>query len=197
MLKQENYAEKNPPFIPCIDRRVKTLNMKGMKNMEIQITQDIRKYKTKDIGNFSFKEAGFLAVGIGAGFLVYKLTGNMEGAVLPMMIVFVIGFFKPFGMTFPQFLKTVVKESILTPRIYINESDFEYAPDDTDFVKLQKENINVGLKRFNEQLAEEQSEFSFPLLEEDEEVAVSEEWHVIQTNTPVKYTKAEKLRIAK
>ena len=42
--------------------------------MEIQITQDIRKYKTKDIGNFSLKEAGFLATGIGLGFLVYKIT---------------------------------------------------------------------------------------------------------------------------
>ena len=30
--------------------------------MEVQISQDIRKYKTKDIGNFSFKEAGFVAV---------------------------------------------------------------------------------------------------------------------------------------
>lgn len=165
--------------------------------MEIQITQDIRKYKTKDIGNFSFKEAGFIAVGIGAGFLTYKLTGNMESAVLPMMLVFVVGFFKPFGMSFPQFLKTVVKESFLTPRIYINESDFEYDPDDTDFTELQKENINDGLKRFNEQMAEEQSEFSFSLLEEDEEVPISEEWHVIQTNTPVKYTKTEKERIAK
>lgn len=165
--------------------------------MEIQITQDIRKYKTKDIGNFSFKEAGFLAIGIGAGALVYKLTGNMENAIPPMLIVFVFGFFKPFGMSFPQFLKTVVKESFLTPRIYINESDFEYNPDDADFAELQRENINDGLERFNKKLAEEESEFSFFLLEEDEEVPISEEWYVIQTNTPVKYTKAEKARIAK
>ena len=26
--------------------------------MEIAISRDIRKYKTKDVGNFSFKEAG-------------------------------------------------------------------------------------------------------------------------------------------
>lgn len=36
--------------------------------MEILIGQDIRKYKTKDIGNFSFKEAAFLAAGAAVGF---------------------------------------------------------------------------------------------------------------------------------
>ena len=113
--------------------------------MEIQISQDIRKYKTKDIGNFSLAEAGFIAVGCGAGFLVYKLTGNYEYAIPPTGIILAFGFLKPYGMSLPQFLKTVVKETMLSPRIYINESDFEYDPDDIEFEEIQRENINDGI----------------------------------------------------
>ena len=81
--------------------------------MEIPILQDIRKYKTKDIGNFSFKEAGFLALGIGSAFIVYKFAGNsMELAMLPLMVFVVIGFFKPYGMTFTEFVRTVLKEQM-------------------------------------------------------------------------------------
>lgn len=55
--------------------------------MEILIGQDIRKYKTKDIGNFSFKEAAFLAAGAAVGFLTYKLTGSIEIAIPPAGLI--------------------------------------------------------------------------------------------------------------
>lgn len=97
--------------------------------MEIKISQDIRKYKTKDIGNFSFKEAGFIATGVATGFLVYKLTGSFELAVPPVGVIMIFGFFKPYGMTAWQFIKTVLKESLL-PQCYINETDFEYNADE-------------------------------------------------------------------
>lgn len=97
--------------------------------MDIQISQDIRKYKTKDVGNFSFKEAGFIALSLGAAYLTYKLTnGDMEKALLPMLLILVFGFVKPFGLTFYQFLRTVIKEDMFTPRTYYNETDFEYDP---------------------------------------------------------------------
>lgn len=100
--------------------------------MEIPISQDIRKYKTKDVGAFSFKEAGFIALGIGAGFLTYKLSGQYEIALIPVAIILIIGFFKPFGMSFIQFVRTVLKENVFTPRVYIWETDFQYEPDDFD-----------------------------------------------------------------
>lgn len=93
--------------------------------MEIQIGQDIRKYKTKDIGNFSFKEAGFLAAGAAVGFLAYKLTNSMEAAILPAGVILVFGFFKPYGMSCLSFMRTVLKEK-MTTQCYINETDFEY-----------------------------------------------------------------------
>lgn len=101
--------------------------------MEIVINQDIRKFKSKDIGNFSFKEAGFI---VGAGvigygtYFVQKLleveTISFEICIIPAIIPLVFGFFKPFGMTFYEFLKTVVTEYFLTPKEYRWESDFVY-----------------------------------------------------------------------
>lgn len=111
-----------------------------MRFLEIQIGQDIRKYKTKDVGNFSFKEAGFLAAGLAAGFLTYKLTGSLEIAIFPAGIVLILGFFKPYGMSAIQFMKTVVKES-LTTQCYINETDFEYDPN--EFEELYGDDVVI------------------------------------------------------
>lgn len=97
--------------------------------MEINISQDIRKYKTKDVGNFSFKEAGFLAIGFGLSFLTYKLANSLEAAIFPFAIVAIFAFLKPYGMTFWQFLRTVGKEK-LVPRVLINETDFVYNMDE-------------------------------------------------------------------
>ena len=170
--------------------------------MEIPIAQDIRKYKTKGIGNFSFAEAGFLALGFGAGFLTYKLTNDYETAILPAGLIIAFGFFKPFGMSIPQFLNTVIKESMLTPRVYINESDFEYDTEDADFEKFQRENINDGVNKLNKIIADEEEYYGEDLsdkklqpIEDGEQVPISAEWDVIQTTAPVKYTKEEKARI--
>ena len=94
--------------------------------MEIPISQDIRKYKTKDVGNFSFKEAGYLALAIGAAILGYNLFGgSLEAAIIPMGLILVVGFIKPYGMSFIQFVRTVGREK-LSPSTYIYETDFEY-----------------------------------------------------------------------
>lgn len=109
--------------------------------MEIHIAQDIRKFKTKDIGNFSFKEAGYIALGAALAFATYKITKSVEIAIAPMMVVLVIGFLKPYGLTFIQFVKTVLKEQ-LTPHCYINETDFEYDPN--EFEELYGEPIAIS-----------------------------------------------------
>lgn len=93
--------------------------------MEIPITKDIRKFKTKDIGNFSLKQAGVIALGLGVGFITYKLSSSIETAVIPLGIILILGFFKPYGMSCLQFIKTVGMEK-LSPLVYINETDFVY-----------------------------------------------------------------------
>lgn len=110
--------------------------------MEIKISQDLRKFKTKDIGNFSLKEAGYLALGVGSAFITYKLTeGSLELAFIPMAIILVIGFFKPFGLTFFEFTRTVLQENLFSPRQYIWETDFEYDPN--EFEELYGEKISI------------------------------------------------------
>ena len=96
--------------------------------MEIKINKDIRKYKTKDIGNFSFKEAGFIVLGVGLAYITYKFTNDINIAIAPMLLVLVVGFFKPYGMSFIQFLRTVVKDN-LTPQTYYFETDNVYCPE--------------------------------------------------------------------
>lgn len=93
--------------------------------MEIPITKDIRKFKTKDIGNFSLKQAGVIALGLGVGFITYKLSSSIETAVIPLGIILILGFFKPYGMSCIQFIKTVGMEKLSSP-VYINETDFVY-----------------------------------------------------------------------
>lgn len=114
--------------------------VKGDDLLEIKISQDIRKYKTKDIGNFSFKEAGFLAGAATVGFGAYKLTNSIEIAIIPTAVILVIGFFKPYGMSAIQFFRTVVKEN-MTSQCYINETDFQYDKD--EFEKLYGDDVVI------------------------------------------------------
>lgn len=110
--------------------------------MEIRISQDLRKFKTKDIGNFSLKEAGYITLAIGSGFAVYKLTDkSFELALIPVTIILIIGFFKPFGLSFFEFARTVLQENLFSPRQYIWETDFEYDPN--EFENLYGEKIAI------------------------------------------------------
>lgn len=97
--------------------------------MEINISQDIRKFKTKDIGNFSFKEVGFIVIGAGLAFGLYTINGNnIPTAMIPFIICAMVGFLKPFGMSFISFIKLMIRD-MARPPVYINETDFEYEPD--------------------------------------------------------------------
>lgn len=103
--------------------------------MDVPISRDIRKYKSKDIGNFSFGQAAFLAGGVAAGFLTYKFVSpSIEICCIPIAIILVFGFFKPYGMSLFAFLKLMFNELILSPRNLFYESDFEV---DEEFVEAK------------------------------------------------------------
>lgn len=110
--------------------------------MEIEINQDIRKFKVKDIGPFSFKQAGFLALGGGVGYLLYSATNTLEMAIIPAALIAAFGFLKPFGMSFMQAMKLLIKESTIPP-FYEYEADYVY--DEKDVEKLKKQGYNVCL----------------------------------------------------
>lgn len=138
--------------------------------MEIPISEDIRKIQSKDIGNFSFKQAAFLAAGLTSGFVTFKVTGNLEIAIIPLMIIVIFGFFKPYGMSCFTFIRTFLYERMFTPQQYYYESDFEI---DKETVELYKaDGVDVSEKAVD----------------------------VIQTESPtqnIKWTKQDRERIAR
>lgn len=108
--------------------------------MEIVVNQDIRKFKTKDIGNFSFVEVGWLLVALGLGYGVYLFQKlylevpsddiSFAPCVAVAAIPLALGFLKPQGMSCMKYISTVMKEKMLSPQTYIWQSDFVYDMDE-------------------------------------------------------------------
>ena len=120
--------------------------------MEIPISEDIRKFESKDIGNFSFRQAGFMAVAGLSGFLTYKyVTPSIEAALVPAIIVLVFGFFKPMGMSCWMFLRTFFYERALTPQTYIYENDFVF--DEETLKMYQDEGVDISQEMYAIQAA--------------------------------------------
>ena len=123
--------------------------------MEIAISRDIRKYKTKDVGNFSFKEAGVIVLACASAFMVFKMSGKSIDEIetviplmlIPMALILVIGLFKPYGIPFPKYALIIIKDK-LEPKIYPWETDFVYEPENYGDIygneyKLSKEQIQT------------------------------------------------------
>lgn len=104
--------------------------------MEIPINKDLRNFKTKDIGNFTLKEAGFIALAGIAAIISYKLQKTAFGEIkspllmlLPAVPFIILGFLKPFGLSFTTFMQTIYVEKYKMGKILYWESDFVVTPD--------------------------------------------------------------------
>ena len=93
--------------------------------MDIPINKDIRKYKIKDIGNFSIKEALWLffsgLCAYGVFFLLKSTKSTFTEADWAWVIIasipgILFGFCNVFGLPLRIFLKTVIKEIITFPK---------------------------------------------------------------------------------
>ena len=116
-----------------------------MTNIEIPIQADIRKIQSKDIGNFSFKQAAFLAAGAIAAFATFKLSGSLELSFVPMAIIVIFGFFKPYGMSCATFIRTFLYEKMLTPKTYLWESDFEFDEEAAELYMADGVDVSEGV----------------------------------------------------
>ena len=106
--------------------------------MEIKINQDIRNFKTKDIGMFSFKEFLWLVLAVALGIVVFipihaqfpdgDLTIQLLPSVLVMAIPLIFGFGKFYGLKTMDFIRTVIIENSLSPPV------LKYVP-------IQKESV--------------------------------------------------------
>lgn len=100
--------------------------------MQVPINTDLRKFKAKDIGNFTFKEAGFLVAGMIVGAVLYFIQDdpNIALCVIPAGLIIVAGFFKPFGLPMEEFLQTIFLEMFLYPKVLIWDSDYIHEEDE-------------------------------------------------------------------
>lgn len=115
--------------------------------MEIKISQDIRKFKTKDIAMFSLKEAGFIAGALIIGYVAhFMLKLSLEITGLCMIPVLAIGFVKPFGLSLPKFLGIISKD-LLEPREFGYGSDFVYDLEDDTVRELYGEDYVISEER--------------------------------------------------
>lgn len=126
--------------------------------MELPITTDIRNTKSKDIGNFSFQQAAFIAAGVGTGILTWKLTDSYEIAIAPAFLILIFGFFKPFGMSMWTFIGLFIREKIMTPKNMIYEDDFEF--DDETTKLFQEDGYDVSEVEYAIQAAPQKYKWS-------------------------------------
>lgn len=102
--------------------------------IEIEIPKDINKYEAKLIGPFTSRQTacfvGACALAIPA-FLGLKEILPRDFATFVIMIICIpfvlIGWVKPYGMTFEQFARTAFISNVLSPkkRKYITMNNFE------------------------------------------------------------------------
>ena len=104
--------------------------------MKVNVTGDIRKYKTKDIGNFTFVECLFIL--IAAGFLIggTVIFHSFELGFIPAAITIAFCFARPMKMPLRKFLKMMVGE-YTSPKKYYYESEFTFESE--NFEDLEKE----------------------------------------------------------
>ena len=121
--------------------------------IELEVPKDIRKYETKLIGPFTTRQfiCFIIAVGIAAGFY-YLLHSYLERDLLFFLIIVLdipavlCGWFKPYGMTFENFIRTALKTTVLSPAVrkYVIENKFS---DKLREDKLKQANLKAIRKK--------------------------------------------------
>lgn len=118
--------------------------------IEIEIPQDITKYESKLIGPFTTRQL-FCFVGLVGGCVAsYKATVSLLGdesglkMILPMIVAIpfaLIGWYKPYGLPFEKFIKSIFVSMFLAPakRLYKIENvydEFDKIIDEEEKAKL-------------------------------------------------------------
>lgn len=99
--------------------------------VEIKIPKEIRKYEAKAVGPFTLRQLICLLICmpicVGLYILVKPYIGvDLAGfiVILPAAVGWLFGWYKPYGMPFEKYMKTVFVNSFLAPakRVYKTEN---------------------------------------------------------------------------
>ena len=127
--------------------------------MEIEINKDVRDFKPKEIGMFSFKEAGFVVVSLGLGYggFILSKTLGIEGLdksapfiLIPMIPVLAFGFLKPQGLSLMVWIKTVLLEKLIGKKNYPMECEDDDETTIESIYALMGEDFDISTLDFPE-----------------------------------------------
>lgn len=91
--------------------------------IEIEITKDIRKYESKLVGPFTTRQTICAAIACVIAYIVFRalefLAIDIRLFVITIFIspLLFLGWIKPYGMKFEQFISTAFASTFIAPRI--------------------------------------------------------------------------------
>lgn len=117
----------------------------------IDVPKDVRKYKSKFVGPFSFRQTIGLLIGAGCGYVGYYIQKTLLGSDVDNAILTWIfaapglawGFIEPYGMPLEKFLKTTFVSMFLSP------ADRKYKP--VNYLKKEIRKANKKAEQLEQQ----------------------------------------------
>lgn len=131
--------------------------------IEVNMPQDIMKYKTKFVGNFSLRESICAFLGVSAGlfgwFTLFADFAENPRMICTAILVFpflAAGFFKPLGMTAEKALTTVFVDNFLAPakrKYEVHHPEYEkfVRYEGNDYLATENEETNSKKKKKQKQ----------------------------------------------
>lgn len=112
--------------------------------IEIKIPKEINRYEAKFIGPFSLRQTICLVTCLPAGVGLYLLAKPYVGTDLagmfvapPAVIGYLFGWYKPYGMRFEKYLRSVFISSFLAPSKRLYKTENFYSRVLTDIKKAE------------------------------------------------------------
>lgn len=125
-------------------------------SIEIKIPKEINKYEAKFIGPFTLRQSVALVVALPVSVILYNLLRQyapMELAsivcLVPAAAAYLFGWFKPYGMKFEEFLRSVFISSFVAPskRKYKTENYFAKLAEAIEKEERQAKESQKGKKK--------------------------------------------------
>jgi len=126
---------------------------------EIKLNKDLSKLQDNVILGLTARQAGFSATGliVGAATYFFLINKNINSDVAFMVLAVVVspfaalGFFNYHGLTFEKFVKVIIKQYVLCPKILLSRlENYFYDKDKQKIIIMQK----MEAKIYDEDLEE-------------------------------------------
>lgn len=90
--------------------------------IEVNIPKDLDRYEAKFVGPFTVRQTVSIVCALPVGILLFNVTKDSLGVdvagficLLPAVVAYLFGWYKPYGMKFEVFLRSVFVTTVLAP----------------------------------------------------------------------------------